>query len=77
MKKQIKILSIILAVIMVLATLTTVVTAAPDLSDAIKDMANGTENQPQEVLNLGKTIVTIMQTVRNSCCSSCIIDIRY
>ncbi len=77
MKKQIKILSIILAVIMVLATLTTVVTAAPDLSGAIKDMANGTGNQPQEVLNLGKTIVTIMQTVRNSCCSSCIIDIRY
>lgn len=63
MKKQIKILSIILVVIMALATLTTVVTAAPDLSGAIKDMANGSGNQPQEVLNLGKTIVTIMQTV--------------
>lgn len=63
MKKQIKILSIILVAIMVLATLTTVVTAAPDLSSQIKDMANGNGKQPTEVVNLGKTIVTIMQTV--------------
>lgn len=77
MKKQIKIVSIILVAIMALATLTTVVTAAPDLSSQIKDMANGTGKQPTEVVNLGKTIVTIMQTVRYSCCSSCIINIRY
>lgn len=63
MKKQIKIVSIILVAIMVLATLTTVVTAAPDLSSQIKDMANGNGKQPTEVVNLGKTIVTIMQTV--------------
>lgn len=63
MKKQIKIVSIILVAIMALATLTTVVTAAPDLSSQIKDMANGNGKQPTEVVNLGKTIVTIMQTV--------------
>lgn len=77
MKKQIKILSIILLVVMALATLTTVVTAAPDLSPQIKDMANGNGNGPTAVTDLGKTIVTIMQTVRNSSCSCCIINIRY
>ena len=49
MKKQVKIVSVVLA--------------APDLSADIKDMANGSGNQPKEVLNLGKTIVSIMQTV--------------
>ena len=62
MKKQVKILSIILIVMMALTTISSTVLAA-DLSAKIKDMANGTGNQPQEVLNLGKTIVTIMQTV--------------
>ena len=63
MKKQVKIISILLVVLMALTTVSTVVLAAPDMSQTIKDMANGTGNQPTEVVNLGKTIVTIMQTV--------------
>ena len=63
MKKQVKIISIMLVVLMALTAISSVVLAAPDLSSTIKDMANGTGNQPSEVINLGKTIVTIMQTV--------------
>ena len=63
MKKQVKILSMILIVMMVIASISSVVCAAPDLSQQIKDMANGSGKQPTEVVNLGKTIVTIMQTV--------------
>ena len=63
MKKQVKIVSIVLVIMMALMAVSNVVLAAPDLSGDIKDMANGSGNKPQEVLNLGKTIVTIMQTV--------------
>lgn len=63
MKKQVKIISIMLVVLMALTAISSVVLAAPDLSSTIKDMANGSGNQPDEVINLGKTIVTIMQTV--------------
>lgn len=63
MKKQVKILSIMLVVLMAMTAISSVVLAAPDLSGTIKDMANGSGNQPTEVVNLGKTIVTIMQTV--------------
>ena len=62
MKKQVKIISIILIVMMALTAISSVVLAA-DLSGDIKDMANGSGKKPEEVLNLGKTIVTIMQTV--------------
>ena len=63
MKKQVKIISIVLVIMMALMAVSNVVLAAPNLSADIKDMANGSGNKPQEVLNLGKTIVTIMQTV--------------
>ena len=63
MKKQVKIISIVLVIMMALMAVSNVVLAAPDLSGDIKDMASGSGNKPQEVLNLGKTIVTIMQTV--------------
>ena len=63
MKKQIKMISIVLVIMVALVAISSVVLAAPDLSGTIKDMANGTGNQPTEVVNLGKTIVTIMQTV--------------
>lgn len=63
MKKQVKIVSIILVIMIALMAVSNVVLAAPDLSADIKDMANGSDNQPKEVLNLGKTIVSIMQTV--------------
>ena len=63
MKKQVKIVSIILVIMIALMAVSNVVLAAPDLSADIKDMANGSGNQPKEVLNLGKTIVSIIQTV--------------
>ena len=63
MKKQVKIVSIIVVIMIAFMSVSNVVLAAPDLSADIKDMANGSGNQPKEVLNLGKTIVSIMQTV--------------
>ena len=63
MKKSVKILSVVLVIMMAVLSVSNVVLAAPDLSSDIKDMANGSGNKPQEVLNLGKSIVTIMQTV--------------
>ena len=63
MKKQVKILSIVLVVMMVLASLSSVVLAVPDLSGKITDMGNGSGKDIQQVTDLGKTIVTIMQTV--------------
>ena len=63
MKKQVKVISIVLVIMMAIMAVSNVVLAAPDLSSDIKNMANGTGNKPQEVLDLGKTIVTIMQTV--------------
>ena len=63
MKKQVKIVSIILVIMIALMAVSNVVLAAPNLSADIKDMANGSGNQPKEVLDLGKTIVSIMQTV--------------
>ena len=63
MKKSVKIISIALVIMMALLSVSNVVLAAPDLSSQIKDMANGSGKQPTEILNLGKSIVTIMQTV--------------
>ena len=63
MKKQVKMISIVLVIMMALVAISSVVLAAPDLTGTIKDLANGSGNQPTEVVNLGKTIVTIMQTV--------------
>ena len=63
MKKQVKIVSIILVIMIVLMAVSNVVLAVPDLSGDIKDMANGSGNKPTKVLDLGKTIVSIMQTV--------------
>lgn len=79
MKKQIKIVSVILIVMMAIASISSVVlgTTGP-LSGDIKDIASGNASaKPTQVTALGKTIVTIMQTVRNSCCSCYIINIRY
>lgn len=63
MKKQVKILSMILVVMMVIATISTVVVAAPDMTGAIDKISNGNGEQPGQVVTLGATIVTIMQTV--------------
>ena len=78
MKKQIKIVSMMLVIFMVVATLSNIVLASSTIEQQIQTIGNGNQAvNADEVVNLGATIVTIMQTVRNSCCSSCIIDIRY
>lgn len=63
MKKQVKILSMILVVMMLLTAISTVVLAAPDMTGAIETISNGNGEQPGQVVTLGATIVTIMQTV--------------
>lgn len=63
MKKQVKIISIILVVMMAIASISNVVLAT-GLEADIKAIANGNPaNKPTQVTELGKTIVTIMQTV--------------
>ncbi len=63
MKKQVKIISVLLIVLMALTMVSTSVFATVSIDQTIKDMAKGSGKQPAEVVNLGKTIVTIMQTV--------------
>lgn len=63
MKKS-KMISIVLAVLMVVATISNVVLAAPDLSGTIDKIGQGNSNaSADKVVELGATIVTIMQTV--------------
>lgn len=64
MKKQVKIMSIVLVVMMVLLSITNVVLAAPDLSSKIDQIGQGNESaNTDKVIGLGQTVVTIMQTV--------------
>ena len=64
MKKQVKIISALLIIVTILATLSSVVLAAPDLSGKIDEIAQGNDSvATDKVVNLGKTIVTIMQTI--------------
>lgn len=64
MKKQVKIISTILIVLMLVASLSTIVFAAPDLSGKIDEIGQGNNAaNTDKVVGLGKTIVTIMQTV--------------
>ncbi len=63
MKKQIKIVSIILIVLMAVATLSGVVQAT-SIEEQIKTIGQGNANaNADKVVSLGATIVTIMQTV--------------
>lgn len=63
MKKQIKIVSIMLVIFMVVATLSNVVLAV-DIPGQIATIGQGNANaNADQVVTLGATIVTIMQTV--------------
>lgn len=63
MKKEIKILSIMLIILMALTTVSNTVFAA-DIPGQLDKIASGNSNATaDEVVNLGATIVTIMQTV--------------
>ncbi len=64
MKKQVKILSMILIVMMVIASISSVVLEVPDIEGKIETIATGNDSaNADKVVNLGATIVTIMQTV--------------
>lgn len=63
MKKQVRMLSIVLIIMMALTTISSVVLAEPDMTATIKQISDGNGTQPQQVVTLGATIVTIMQTV--------------
>lgn len=70
MKKQVKIISTLLIVIALLVSLTGVTMAAnttkggADLSGKIDEIAQGNSSaDTSKVVDLGKTVVTIMQTV--------------
>ncbi len=63
MKKQVKILSIILIVLMVVLSISNVVLAT-DIEKQIDTISKGNANaNADKVVSLGATIVTIMQTV--------------
>ena len=62
MKKQVKVLSIMLIVLTVLCSLSTIVLA--DVASDLTTIGKGNSSAKTEgVVNLGATIVTIMQTV--------------
>ena len=63
MKKQVKMISALLIVLTVLVSLSSVVMAT-DIPSKIDQIAQGNSNaDTSKVVNLGATIVTIMQTV--------------
>ena len=63
MKKQVRIISVLLVIVTILAALSNVVLAT-DLSGKIDEIAKGNSSvATDKVVDLGKTIVTIMQTI--------------
>lgn len=63
MKKQVKVISSILIIVALLISLSNVVLAT-DLSGKIDEIAKGNSSvATDKVVDLGKTIVTIMQTI--------------
>jgi len=64
MKKQVKMISILLIVVTLLVSLSSIVLAVPDLSGKIDEIGEGKEGiTTDKVIDLGKTIVTIVQTI--------------
>lgn len=63
MKKSVKMISMALIILTILCSVTTIVLGAPDLSGSIKDLGNGTAQGTSSVMNVGKMVVAIVQTV--------------
>lgn len=64
MRKNVKMISIALVIMMLLASVSSIVFAAPDLSSKIDAIGQGNASaSADKVVDFGKTIVTIMQTV--------------
>ena len=65
MKKQVKVISIVLMVVMLLCSIANVAlaTTAPDLSTKITEVGKGNTNaNTTGIVNLGQMVVTIIQT---------------
>lgn len=60
MKKQVKIISAILIVMMIVLSISNVVLAAPDISGMITDVGNGNDTDTTKISSFGKTIVTVL-----------------
>ena len=64
MRKNVKMISIALVIMMLLASVSSIVFAAPDLSSKIDALGQvNASASADKVVDFGKTIVTIMQTV--------------
>lgn len=63
MQKSIKMISMALIILTILCTTASMVLAAPDLSQSIKDLGGGTAQGTTSVMNVGKMVVAIVQTV--------------
>lgn len=61
-KKQVKVLSVVLMVIMILTSLTSIVCAG-GLSGQIDKIGQGNGKDYDKIISMGQAIVTIMQTV--------------
>ncbi len=62
MKKNVKVLSIVLIVLMVLTSLTSIVCAS-DISSQIGEIGKGNNKSYDKIINFGKSAVTIAQTI--------------
>ena len=67
MKKQVKIISIILMVILIMASLSSIVLAAPEqapsMEQKITDIGKGNATDTAKIENFGKTLVSIFQVI--------------
>lgn len=63
MKKQVKIISIMLMVILIMASLSSIVLAVPEMGDKINQIGQGNDTNTAQIENFGKTLVTIFQVI--------------
>lgn len=67
MKKQVKIISVILMVILIIASLSSIVLAAPEdttaMQSKIDQIGKGNSTNTAQIENFGKTLVTIFQVI--------------
>lgn len=63
MKKQVKIISIMLMVILIMASLSSIVLAVPEMGDKINQIGKGNDTNTSQIENFGKTLVTIFQVI--------------
>lgn len=62
MKKQVKIISIVLVIMMIVLSVSNVVLATSDIAGKIDTIGKGNSTDTAKITNLGQTLVTILQT---------------